>query len=114
MAPWPRRKLRGSFDGRAGEGDRAISGRIEGSIPRPVWNSYGAPLQERMNELTGESDLDLAHKQLGSRFELGVVYTMIAGLLNILAIYDALEGPAYEDEDEDEKEKSDKPPPAPA
>ena len=36
---------------------------------------------------------------------------MIAGLLNILAIYDAYEGPAYED-DEDEPQ-ADKPPPKP-
>ena len=57
------------------------------------------------------SDLDRAHRELGGRFELGVVYTMIAGLLNILAVYDAYEGPAYEDE-EDENE-TDKPPPDP-
>ncbi len=64
------------------------------------------------NELAGEpSDLDRAHKELGGRFELGVVYTMIAGLLNILAIYDAYEGPAYETEEEEEE--TDKPPATP-
>lgn len=60
----------------------------------------------------GESgDLDRAHKELGGHFELGVVYTMIAGLLNILAIFDAYEGPAYENEEEEEQ--TDKPPPTP-
>jgi uncharacterized protein DUF6677 len=34
------------------------------------------------------------HSRLNVRFELGTLYTMIAGLLNILAIYDALAGPA--------------------
>ena len=34
------------------------------------------------------------HKRLNVRFELGTLYTMVAGLLNILAIYDALAGPA--------------------
>lgn len=40
-------------------------------------------------------DLDELHLRLNRRFELGTVFTMIAGLLNILAIYDAVCGPAY-------------------
>jgi hypothetical protein len=42
-------------------------------------------------------ELDLINKQLHRFFELGTVYTMIAGLLNILAIYDAWGGPAQSD-----------------
>ncbi|MGD0897313.1 MAG: DUF6677 family protein [Thermoguttaceae bacterium] len=48
-------------------------------------------------------------KDLSRFFELGTVYTMIAGLLNVLAIYDACCGPVAaepvkkkEDEDQDE------------
>ena len=37
--------------------------------------------------------LDQWHKQTASGFELGTLYTMIAGLLNILAVYDAYAGP---------------------
>jgi hypothetical protein len=33
------------------------------------------------------------HKRTASGFELGTLYTMIAGLLNVLAIYDAYAGP---------------------
>jgi hypothetical protein len=33
------------------------------------------------------------HKVLNMRFELGTLYTMVAGLLNILAIFDAYGGP---------------------
>lgn len=33
------------------------------------------------------------HKELNQRFELGTLYTMVAGLLNILAIWDAYAGP---------------------
>jgi hypothetical protein len=40
-------------------------------------------------------DLDRLHKRLNRFWELGTVYTMIAGLLNVLAIYDAWGGPAY-------------------
>jgi hypothetical protein len=47
------------------------------------------------------------HKKLNRYFELGTVYTMIAGLLNILAVYDALDGPALEEEDSSEKSADD-------
>jgi hypothetical protein len=39
------------------------------------------------------------HPRLGKLVEVGTIYTAVAGLLNILAIYDAYEGPAYGDED---------------
>jgi hypothetical protein len=42
-------------------------------------------------------ELDLLNKRLNRYFEFGTVYTMIAGLLNILAIYDAIGGPAQSD-----------------
>lgn len=38
------------------------------------------------------------HPRLGKLVEVGWVYTVVAGLLNILAIYDAYEGPAHDDE----------------
>ena len=41
------------------------------------------------------------HPRLGKLVEVGTIYTAIAGLLNILAIYDALEGPAYGAEGEE-------------
>jgi hypothetical protein len=108
VAPWPVRRLMGSFEEHHGED---VRGRIDGGISRSLWERYEAPLQDPRPGLGEASDLDRAHRELGGRFELGVVYTMIAGLLNILAIYDAYEGPAYEDE-EDESQ-TDKPPPDP-
>ena len=54
------------------------------------------------------------HKTLNRFFELGTVYTMVAGLLNILAIYDALDGPALVDEDQEKPPSGgDKKPPEP-
>jgi len=46
---------------------------------------------------------------LGRRWNIGLLYTMVAGLLNILVIFDAYAGPAYgrrapEDEDPDAKD----------
>lgn len=36
--------------------------------------------------------------RLGRMLEVGWVYTVVAGLLNVLAIYDALDGPAHHEE----------------
>jgi hypothetical protein len=47
------------------------------------------------------------HPRLGKLVEIGTIYTTVAGLLNVLAIYDALEGPAYAGDDEDEGSISD-------
>ena len=80
-ADW-RRKVSG--DARGTDGG---SGQLQGSIPRPLVNWFGAPLDDlEEQELEG---------RLGKWHELAVVLTWIAGLLNMLAIWDALEGPAY-------------------
>lgn len=42
-----------------------------------------------------KDELHKLHHDLNRYFELGTVYTMIAGLLNMLVIYDAWAGPAY-------------------
>ena len=44
---------------------------------------------------TDAAQLNDWYKTLNRYFELGTVYTMIAGLLNILAIYDAWGGPVF-------------------
>lgn len=55
----------------------------------------------------GQDELDRLHKRLNHYWELGTVYTMIAGLLNILAIYDAWGGPAYSTPAKNDEEPSD-------
>lgn len=40
----------------------------------------------------------------GKPYEIGLIYTTVAGLLNVLAIYDAYDGPAYGRGDEPESE----------
>ena len=61
--------------------------RVVGTVPRPVWDWYLAPRDRRAaNRL---------HADKGTRMDLAVIFTMLAGLLNILAFWDAVEGPAY-------------------
>ncbi len=52
-----------------------------------------------------EADLNALHAK-GKLIEVGWVYTVIAGLLNVLAIFDALEGPALADEDAEAASKA--------
>lgn len=53
------------------------------------------------------------YRELNRYLELGTVYTMIAGLLNVLAIYDAWGGPVQFVVEEEPKKKSDDDPDAP-
>ena len=62
-------------------------GRLTGEFPRRFLDRFEAPPDEKYY-------LDLNGK-LGKFHELAMTFTMIAGLLNILVILDAVEGPAY-------------------
>ncbi|MEX0704571.1 MAG: DUF6677 family protein [Planctomycetales bacterium] len=66
--------------------DRSI-GKLEGTVPRAFWNWFGVP--------PSSAALDDFNRRLGKVLELALVCTWIAGLLNLLAIWDAVEGPAY-------------------
>jgi hypothetical protein len=68
------------------------------------------PRQPQFND--GHDELAQWHNALGSKFELGTLYTMIAGLLNVLAIYDAFGGPFIMTPEKTAK-KSERPPAKP-
>jgi hypothetical protein len=52
----------------------------------PLQGFMRAPSMEQINELQRDGN---------KTFDLGWVYTVIAGVLNVLVIYDALAGPAF-------------------
>lgn len=60
---------------------------IEGSIPRSFLNWFMAPRDT--------PELDRLHGSLGRQFDVASICTWIAGLLNLMAIWDAAQGPAY-------------------
>lgn len=67
--------------------------RVLGQPPHePLFGGFMAPPQQPVKP-DDEDQLALWHATLGNGFELGTLYTMIAGLLNILVIYDAFAGP---------------------
>lgn len=79
-------------------------GQVEGEIPRAFLNWFGAPLTR---EEEGEW-----HRDLGKFQELAMVFVWVAGLMNLLAVWDAVEGPAYGIDDAGETPAA--PPPATA
>lgn len=85
-----------------GENGQLVStGKLEGSIPRSFTDYFGSPVTE--------TQLQSLNGKLGKRYDLAKVFTWIAGLLNLLAIWDAFDGPAYgygrEEEQQPEKKK---------
>ena len=82
--------------------DKQITHRLEVRVPRPALDWLEVP--------PTEAALGDLHR-LGKVFDLAQVFTWVAGLLNILAVWDALEGPAYgygdEEELTDKKKKKD-------
>ena len=56
----------------------------------PTIANATAPMRDSVR-----SEYDQWSSDWNRAFELGTVFTMIAGLLNILAIYDAWRGPAF-------------------
>jgi hypothetical protein len=56
--------------------------------------------------MNGVDDLSQWHLQYKWQFELGTLYTMIAGLLNVLAIYDAYAGPVFVALDEKKEDEA--------
>lgn len=81
----------------------------------PMWGGWMAPPRRPVIE-DRPDDTAAWYARLGSGYEMGTWYTMIAGLLNILVIYDAYAGPLStpisgrkKDEDENESDDSETP-----
>lgn len=74
--------------------------------PRPAVFGDQPPLRQcRFDQLSAW------HARLGRFFEIGTLYTVLAGMLNLLVVYDAWAGPFREikDKDKDESEPDTKP-----
>lgn len=71
----------------------------------PVFGTFQrTPTEEKLNELQRNGN---------KRWDLGWVYTVIAGVLNLLVMYDAFAGPMFRDPPPGKDEKDDAPPPPP-
>ena len=83
--------------------------------PSPWRTDLMAPPQVAEHWQPGQYMDELAqwHQETGVGFELGTLFTMVAGLLNILAIYDAFAGPVFikPEDKKDKKKKKQRGPP---
>jgi hypothetical protein len=67
--------------------------RLERSLRTGTWR--GNPLLGQFERAPTEEALNALNTSRGKELELGWVYTVIAGVLNIMVIYDAIAGPAF-------------------
>ena len=88
-------EFRPSSIGQLGVGLPAILALIQGTLRHyemtPLFGGFLA--ESNMKILNG------LHPGLGKLLEVGTLYTVMAGLLNVLAIYDAYAGPALDDDE---------------
>lgn len=111
---------------REGRGIGPLASRLVSIAPLPFWLQAGVGLPalpavlQRMQAKRFQpplfggfmapprpGELQVWQRELGQRYDMGVLYTMIAGLLNFFAIWDAVSGPAPS-EPVEEKKKNDK------
>jgi hypothetical protein len=132
---WRDDDTRLSYICQAGIGLPALPALVQASRARndkdrekgPMWGGFMAPpLPDVPNEERSAADqltrsqleveryqkhqftVDELNLRLAGYFELGTVYTMIAGLLNILAVYDAWGGPVFPEVKEEKEEEEGK------
>lgn len=100
-ASWNRVEKRWQYPLQLGVGLPAAPALVQSLITRrggePMFGGIMAPPRD-------PQELSNWHNDLNIRFELGTLYCMIAGLLNVLAIYDAACGPVVS-EPADKKER---------
>ena len=68
--------------------------KAHGSVRRYLSREFMVPPNMTKSE-GGLDELDLLNKRLHRYFEMGTLYTVVAGLLNILVVFDAFGGPAF-------------------
>ncbi|MEM1063371.1 MAG: DUF6677 family protein, partial [Planctomycetota bacterium] len=67
----------------------ANGGMFLAEIRRPLSDWYQVPPDRRAK--------DALHHEFGTGLEIALVFTWVAGFLNVLAVWDAFDGPAYKD-----------------
>lgn len=103
FGPTPRRQFVGALE-RTADQPPHLSYTLQGTLARPFLSWYSMPPSaQTVQDLTG---------RLGKRYEMALVFTWVAGLLNLLAIWDCVEGPAYGFGDEDDYPLPHQPPAA--
>lgn len=105
-ASWQPGDRRWHYFLQAGVGTAALPALVQGNRMRqmtnekgvtspayePLWGGFMAPPQRPVIE-DRTDEVSAWYARSGAGYEMGTFYTMIAGLLNILVVYDAYSGP---------------------
>lgn len=94
------------LDDKTPEGQAALS-RLKDSGLALAKDAYMAPPAGPIN-IDKMDVLGLWNQELQHLFELGTLFTVVAGLLNLLAVYDAFAGPAFPEDLAKPKDKKEK------
>jgi len=112
-ASWTKEDKRWQYFCQVGVGAPALPALIQAALvfhdKKPLFGGLLAPPHQPVDP-DGPDELAQWHLEMSSGFDMGTLYTMIAGLLNVLVIYDALAGPfiaSSEKEKASEKEPTD-------
>lgn len=65
----------------------------EDFLPSPPWLRFRPPPPPAVLDSRPADQLSIWQSRLGRWFDLGTLYTMLAGMLNLLVVYDAWNGP---------------------
>ena len=102
---WRRLIQRWPYFLQAGVGLPAAPALVQTAIVRrggqPLFGGIMAPPRN-------DDELAAWNERLNVRFEMGTLFTMIAGLLNVLAMYDAFAGPVATEPGDDKRPPPDK------
>jgi hypothetical protein len=113
-ASWTKEDKRWQYICQVGVGLPALPALVQNrrvmADKEPLLGGIMAPPRQPVQP-EGKDMLASWHESLSGNFDLGTLYTMIAGLLNVLAICDAYSGPFVPSSDKEKDEDSDKPPP---
>jgi hypothetical protein len=94
--PWKPEMFRWHYLCQVGAGLPALPAIVQARLPQqPLFGLWYMPPRSK-------EEWDAVNLHLHRFLELGTAFTMIAGLLNVLAIYDAWGGPAYAHEKKEE------------
>lgn len=84
----------------------ALPALVQSAFDNPLGDSFMAPPADA-------TELASWRKELSGKFELGTIFTTIAGMLNLLVIFDAGAGPvgSVPEKEDEEGDDGDRPPP---
>ncbi|MCL2117430.1 MAG: hypothetical protein FWH27_03275 [Planctomycetaceae bacterium] len=113
-AKWTKGEKRLFFIPQAFLGIAAIPATLQENLVKqglpPRWDGLMAPPNSpATTKPKGNPTINNLYEHLGRYFELGTIFTVIAGFMNILVVFDAVSGPVIETEntEQDKKKKKD-------